>query len=432
MSGLAPKLRFKQDDGSDFPEWEEKRLGDLYSWIGTNSLSRENLTNEINEIQNIHYGDIHTKFKTMFHQEKEAIPYIFPLAPMRQVSNEEFCQIGDVVIADASEDYKDIGKSIEIMSVRKNSLVAGLHTYIARPDKRAIAVGFSGYLFANHQARKQIMRIAQGISVLGISKTNMAGLKLTIPSLPEQQKIADFLSSVDAKIDAVKRKLDALERYKKGLMQQIFSQKIRFKQDDGSDFPEWEEKNIDYFFEVKSSKRVLQAEWKCSGIPFYRTRELVSLSNRQPLHNQIFISNNLYKDLASTYGVPSAGDFLVSGVGTLGIIYQVPPNNEFYFKDGNVLWFKKRNNCINSDFFKYAFQEDYIQNQIIAQTSTTTVGTYTIQNARVTKLLIPKSIVEQNKIAEIINAIDAKIDAIKAQVEKLEAFKKGLLQQMFV
>lgn len=219
---FSQKIRFKQDDGSDFPGWEEKRLGDVYSWIKTNSLSREYLTDEINKIQNIHYGDIHTKFKTMFHQEKETIPYILPSAPMRQISNEEFCQIGDVIIADASEDYKDIGKSIEIISVQKNSLVAGLHTYIARPNKKTIAIGFSGYLFANYQTRKQIMRIAQGISVLGVSKTNVAGLKLNLPSLPEQQKIADFLSSVDLKIDAIKSQTEKLEAFKKGLLQQMF------------------------------------------------------------------------------------------------------------------------------------------------------------------------------------------------------------------
>lgn len=220
------ELRFTDDNGQPFPDWEGKRLGEAFNWVKTNNLSRKNLTYEKDksqdQIQNIHYGDIHTKFKAMFDQDKENIPYITTNSSIKKFSDDEFCQKGDVIIADASEDYNDIGKAIEIINVRKNSLVAGLHTYIARPKNNFLVIGFSNYLLQSYTIRRQIMRIAQGISVLGVSKSNIAKIILSLPHPKEQQKIADALSTMDVKIVAVSDQVEKLEQFKKGLLQQMF------------------------------------------------------------------------------------------------------------------------------------------------------------------------------------------------------------------
>ena len=204
--------------------------------------------------------------------------------------------------------------------------------------------------------------------------------------------------------------------------------KLRFPE--FRDAGEWEERLIEDFFLVGSSKRVLQQEWTTQGIPFYRTRELVSLSKNEPFRSEIFISEELFYEIAQKYGLPAEGDFLVSGVGTLGISYQVQARDRFYFKDGNVLWFKLKNGIV-STFFKYCFQSDGIQNQIIGQASISTVGTYTIQNAKATKFFYPPNIEEQQRIADFLTSLD---DLIAAQTKKLDALKthkKGLMQQLF-
>lgn len=214
-------LRFTKPDGSAFPDWEEKRLGSLFSWQKTNSLSRENLNYESGDVQNIHYGDIHTKFQAAFRQKDEVVPFISPMAAPKGFSKEEFCQIGDVVIADASEDSADIGKAIEIVELSETPLVAGLHTYIARPTN-GLAVGFPGYLLTSAEMRRQIMTIAQGVSVLGISKTNLEKLVVNLPHPDEQRLIADALQAMDAKIQSVADKITRMEAFKKGLLQQMF------------------------------------------------------------------------------------------------------------------------------------------------------------------------------------------------------------------
>lgn len=218
---FSQEIRFKDDDGNDFPDWEEKRLGEMFSWVNTNSLSRERLTLEGGQVQNIHYGDIHTKFAANFRQGAETIPFIKDAAPS-DFKPELFCQVGDVVMADASEDYADIGKAIEIVELGNVPLVAGLHTYIARPSIASVQVGFSGYLLRSEPMRRQVQRIAQGISVLGISKGNLEKLTFFLPHPAEQRKIADFLSALDRKIDLVAQELTHARAFKQGLLQQMF------------------------------------------------------------------------------------------------------------------------------------------------------------------------------------------------------------------
>ena len=218
---FSQTLLFKRDDGGEFPDWEEKQIGIVYDWVRTNSLSRANLNYKKGELQNIHYGDIHTKFSTLFRQSDEHVPFVTG-SNISDFSPVEICRVGDVVIADASEDYNDIGKAIEIVSLAETPLVAGLHTYIARPKAGTVAIGFSAYLFQSRRLRLELMRIAQGISVLGISKSNIEKITVKLPMREEQQKIADFLSAIDDKIDAVSAQITQMQSFKKGLLQQMF------------------------------------------------------------------------------------------------------------------------------------------------------------------------------------------------------------------
>ena len=219
---FTQQLRFARDDGTAFPDWEEKRLNEVFDWVKTNNLSREFLTLDGGTVQNIHYGDIHTKFRPLFRQSMEQAPFIGPNSDLKSFSDEEYCRVGDVVIADASEDYADVGKAIEVVEVRDRSLVAGLHTFIARPKTGMLAVGFTGYLLRSASMRRQIMRIAQGISVLGLSRGNFGKLSFRLPHPDEQRKIANFLSAINSKIHAVTDQTSGLRAFKNSLLQQMF------------------------------------------------------------------------------------------------------------------------------------------------------------------------------------------------------------------
>lgn len=212
-------LRFKADDGSEFPDWLGVKIESSFSFHKTNSLSRNILNLEQDGIRNIHYGDIHTEYAAQF-DIKEEVTGVIPSNLSDKAG--DFLKEGDVIFADASEDYNDVGKAIEIINLDGQRVVAGLHTIVARPNPERFALGFAAYLFASWPLRKQLMRIANGASVLGISKTNLAKVELSLPSLPEQQKIANALSAIDAKIDALTDRLDATREFKRGLLQKMF------------------------------------------------------------------------------------------------------------------------------------------------------------------------------------------------------------------
>ena len=147
--------------------------------------------------------------------------------PSLKVGGESFfikpaCQVEDLVIAGASEDYADVGKCIEIMDLDGQRTLAGLHTFIARPKKGVMSPGFGGYLMQCREMRLKIMTIAQGTKVLGVSKTQLSQLMLPIPARKEQTQIANFLTALDRKIEAVAAQIAHTQTWKKGLLQQMF------------------------------------------------------------------------------------------------------------------------------------------------------------------------------------------------------------------
>jgi type I restriction enzyme S subunit len=217
----VPKLRFPEF--KDSGEWVEKKLGEIYEFKITNSFSRDMLNYEFGEIKNIHYGDIHTKFNTLFDIKKEIVPFINPDVCIDKIKEDSYCKEGDIIFADASEDLNDVGKSIEIFNLNGEKLVSGLHTLLARQKENFFIVGFAGFLFKSDWIRKQIQKEAQGAKVLGISTSRISNINIKFPkSKKEQQKIASCLSSLDDVIQAQQQKIELLEQHKKGLLQGLF------------------------------------------------------------------------------------------------------------------------------------------------------------------------------------------------------------------
>ena len=219
---FSQELRFTREDGNAYPEWEEKKFKEIYSFYSTNSFSRDKLNYESGEVRNVHYGDIHTKFSTLFDIKDELVPYINSEIDLSKIKKDSYLKLGDILIADASEDYNDIGKTIEIVNLNNEKVISGLHTFHARPNKHKMALGFSGYLLQSWIVRKQVMKIAQGTKVLGISTGRLGEIKFFTPSYPEQTQIANFLSAIDKKIAVVQTQLAQTQRFKKGLLQQLF------------------------------------------------------------------------------------------------------------------------------------------------------------------------------------------------------------------
>jgi len=418
---LLPKLRFQEFE----EEYEQSKFGELYSFHTTNSLSRDKLNYKFGNVYNIHYGDIHTKFKSHFYLRKEYVPQINKDVDLSKIKEELYCKNGDIIIADASEDYADIGKSIELIDIDNVKLLAGLHTFLARPITNKTKIGYISYLMKSSNLRKQIMTIAQGTKVLSLSSSRVSNLELNIPTLPEQQKIASFLSAVDEKIQQLSRKRELLEQYKKGVMQQLFSGKLRFKDENGNDYPDWEEKKLGEIAEkriVKNKDNKINLVFTNSamqGIVNQRDFFDKDIANQNNLLGYYIVENNdfVYNPRISTNAPvgPISRNYLDTGI--MSPLYSV-----FRFKEGYLDFIE----C----FFNSSLWHIHMKN----------ISNYGARDDRMSfsssdfyKMPIPfPSIEEQKKIATFLLSIEDKIESTNKQITQTQMFKKGLLQQMFV
>ena len=185
------------------------------------------------------------------------------------------------------------------------------------------------------------------------------------------------------------------------------------------DVPEgWAWCRIRELFTVCSSKRVLQSEWRNSGIPFYRAREIVKLSENGLVDNELFISVEHYQRLAKEYGVPQVGDLMVSGVGTIGKIYVVQSGDIFYYKDASVLCFQNRTGFVHPYFARFLMESTLLQSQMHGNSNGTTVETITISTAMNYLCLLPP-IEEQERIASAISALITRVDIINDNCDSI-------------
>lgn len=261
-----------------------------------------------------------------------------------------------------------------------------------------------------------------------LSPNEIKGIKCRVhPSSEEQQKIADFLSSVDKKISLLKEKHALLTQYKKGVMQKLFKQEIRFKDDNGNDYPDWQEQRFEQVFERVTRKNKED------------NQNVLTISAQRGLINQekYFNKSVSAKDVTGYY-LLEKGDFAY---------------NKSYSKGYPMGAIKRLNNydkgvvstlyiCFKShgeqhdEFWEQYFEAGNLNREInkIAQEGARNHG---LLNVSVTEFFHDVKVVapcaeEQQKIADFLQALDKKLDAVNQQIELTQTFKKGLLQQMFV
>jgi type I restriction enzyme S subunit len=310
---------------------------------------------------------------------------------------------------------------------------------------RATADTCPSFLTQNLSLKKsnyQIMRKASGLatSQTNISQRYLLQTTLNIPTLPEQQKIASFLSKVDKKIDLLTEKKDKLNEYKKGVMQQLFNGRItldeqntqakkitftsptlRFKSDDGSEFPDWEISTIEKVAKLGKgfTPSTHNPENWGGGIPW------LSIADMNRFNGEGVTSRTLSLQGAGNKPLVEAGTLIMSFKLTLGRLIIL--EHKAYTNEAicHFNWFEDK--VVN----KYAYY--YLSSINIASFGAQAVKGITLNNDSLYSIVIKlPSIQEQTKIANFLTAIDQKIDLANSELKKAKEWKKGLLQQMFV
>ena len=345
-----------------------------------------------------------------------------------------FLRVGDLTgKVDAKRFVKKSNNNLQVVNKNETLITFdGTPGIVVRGFSGAIASGirvirnlkpeingdFLFYYLQTPVVQKTIQAYSKGATIIHASAA-MPHIKILLPPLKIQQKIVE-------RLDAIK-KAQELNDKQIALADELFQSLLHRELD--SRGKNWEVRALGDLFEITSSKRVFESEWKKQGIPFYRAREIVSLVNNQALRAPIFISEQMFREYSKKYGAPKEGDILVTGVGTIGISYLVKKNDKLYFKDGNIIWLKRTSKSnIISEFVEYFFQTPFFKRQINIMSAGATVLTYTIQNAKRTKIPLPP-IKTQRKIVEKLSSVQEYKKKLVEQREKLKELFESVLHK---
>jgi len=405
----TPKLRYPEFED----EWESKKLEKITNYVdyrGRAPLKTEDGIFLITA-KNIKKGYID------YECSKEYVAVDNYLTVM----SKGLPKIGDVLFTTeapmgnvAMVDNENIALAQRVIKFRGNHLVNS--TYLLH------------YMLSN-AFQKIISQKSFGTTVQGISGKELHQILISFPTHPEQTKIASFLTTVDDKLQALKKKKQLLVQYKKGVMQKIFSQEIRFKDDNGNEYPIWEEKKLGEIGETYNGLTGKTKEHFGEGKPYIQYKqifddskidisrfELVQIS---PTENQ---NKVVFGDVFFTVSSETPNE-----IGTASVL--LDDIRELYL-NSFCFGYRASKLSLSPYFSRYLFRNELFRNQIIklAQGSTR----FNMSKVQLMKLTVKlPCLEEQTKIANFLSAIDDKIHTVEVQIEKMEVWKKGLLQQMF-
>lgn len=284
---------------------------------------------------------------------------------------------------------------------------------------------FLYYFLTSHKTQHTILKLAGTSTIPDLNHGDFYKITLNIPTLPEQQKIASFLSAVDEKIQQLSRKKKLLEQYKKGVMQQLFSGKLRFKDENGKDYAEWEEKKLGEVAKFSKGKGISKSEVCEDGInECIRYGELYTRYGEviQNIFSKTnFDINKAVISQANDVIIPASGETQID-IATASCVMK---SGVILGGDLNII--RSKNNGIFLSYYLNSARKLDIAN--LAQ-GISVVHLYSSQLSLL-NLSLP-CIEEQQKIANFLSGIDVKIENTNQQINQMQNFKKGLLQQLFV
>lgn len=378
-----PKIRFKQDNDNDFPIYQKMSMSEIFT-----------------EITDKKHPDLPVL------SIQQGVGTVLRDESGRNINYDKTNLNG----------YKAMQKGDFIIHLRsfEGGLECSNHNGISSPAYRILRTNqlvpeayrgyFRTYKFIEGKLAVAVVGIRDGKN---IDMPTFWEIELDVPCLEEQQKIANFLSDIDEVIAQSEAEVAALEKQKKGVMQKIFSQEVRFKKDDGNDYPEWEEGKTEELCKIQTGNGNTQDKEDDGIYPFYVRSPIIE-------HSQKYIFD--------CEAVLTVGD----GVGTGKVYHYINGKFNCHQRVYAMTEFKR----VTGKYFYYYFSEHFYKRvkRMSAKNSVDSVRKEMIADM---EFKIP-CLEEQQKIADFLSSFDEAIDLAKQELEKWKLLKKGLLQQMFV
>jgi len=400
----TPILRFKGFNNA----WEQRKLGDIVTPIKTYSLTRAFETLKNTNFKYIHYGDIHTG-KAKIIQNPSTLPSI------KKNDNYITLKPNDIIIADASEDYKGIADAAILKDCGNYKIVAGLHTIAIRPNSCNVS-SFIYILLGRDDFKHWGYKVGTGLKVFGITLKNFLKYKTFYPSLNEQKAISNLLNLVDNLLDLQKRKYKELKLLKKALLQNMFANKslypkLRFK----GFTDKWKQEKLNSIASLLNGRAYKRNELLNSGkYPVLRVGNFYT-------NDKWYFSNLELK--TNKYAIK--GDLLYTWSATFGPHIWTGKKVIYHYHIWKIIL---KNNV--DKFFVYEFlKED--RDQLLRNTNGSTMIHITKSNMENKYISLPNK-KGQKKIGNFFKKFDNLIIAQNKKYNELKFIKKFLLQNMFI
>lgn len=396
--------RMKQTDIGLIPEeWNVFRVSEVLQFMSTASYSRADLI-EGGDINYVHYGDIHTKWKFHLNLNKSHLPYI----SSDKLKSYSLIQVGDLIMADASEDYNGIGKCVEIININGRRAISGLHTFLLRDKGGYFAPKFKGYLASNVLVKKQFDSLATGLKIYSLSKGVLRNVQIPLPPLPEQQAIATALSDTDSWIESLEKLLDKKHLIKQGAMQQLLSPK------EG-----WEEKKLREVCDVRDGTHD-SPEYQNKGVMFITSKNIVK--GKLDTADVSFISDSDAR-LVNQRSRVDRGDILMSMIGTIGNATYIDYTPNFCIK--NIALLKPKD--ISPCFLIQVIYSDQFQQYLMSKLDGGIQKFISLGVLRELNIYVPSSD-EQIRIATILSDMDSELESLENKLAKAKKIKQGMMR----
>lgn len=403
-----PKTRFKRDDGSDYPDWEEISVGEITAEL-TDYLPLNCgyplLTSSRNGL--LFQEEFRNKVST---ENEETIFSVLPrnAVTYRHMSDDNIFHFNINTLVD----YGLVSKEYPVFTTINGNNLYLLVEYLNSSDR---------FLEFCKAQKKGGTRTRLYFNILKTFKT-------FFPLPEEQQKIADFLTKVDEVIAGSEAEVRNLEAQKKAVMKKIFAQEIRFIRPDGSNFPNWKEDRLNNLCEYVDYRGKTPEKVE-KGI-FLVTAKNIRMGYIDYDVSQEFISEDSYEEVMHR-GKPNIGDVLFTTEAPCGMVAQVD-RDDIALAQRVIKYRSKDNNSLNNTYLKYILISDMFQDNLAQKATGGTVKG--IKGAVLHEMIIiyPSDIKEQRLIADFLSDFDDAIAAAKKELELWKQLKKALLQQLFV
>ena len=406
-----PVLRFKADDGEDFPDWKEKTLSEI-----AKRVTRKNKNNQT---------DIPLTISSLDGVVDQR-DYFKKTVASKDMSGYFLLQNGEFAYNKSYSAGFDYG-SIKRLDKYPCGALSTLYICFGLKPNVGIDSDYLTYYFDSQKWNPEVAAIcaegARNHGLLNVPTADFFDIGIDVPSLPEQRKIADLLSTVDSVIAAQQAEVDAWEQRKKGVVQKLFSQEVRFKADDGSDFPDWDERTLGELTNLFVGKS-FTSELSENG--HYVVMDMGSVSPDGSIIDTKLTDSA--RDLLDKDDLIMPKDDIGGGL-IIGKTAYIPCDGKYVC--GDHVYRLRFGKGVDGLFMHYDINSTGPQKRLARKVTGSAQLGLNSKNVSSETISIP-SLSEQRKIANCLSSIDDVIAKEKAELAKWQELKKGLLQQMFV